>query len=81
MAAVLEHRYENQSIYHFEGGYTDELEDELIQARPKHDDIKDALASVIEIAIKPRKSRTSSDFGGFDDNIIPIHSKFGGVSF
>ena len=79
MAAVLEHRYENQSIYHFEGGYTDELEEELIQARPKHDDIKDALASVIEIAIKPRKSRSSDMFG--EDNVIPIHNKFGGVAY
>jgi phage terminase large subunit-like protein len=79
IAAALEHRYENQSMIHFEGGYTNELEEELVLARPKHDDIKDALASAVEIAIKPRKS--SSLDGFMDYNVVPINSKFGGVSF
>ena len=79
IAAALEHRYENQTMYHFEGGYTSELEEELVLARPTHDDIKDALASAVEIAVKPRKSKSLDGF--LEDNIIPIHSKFGGVQW
>ena len=59
IAAVLEYRYENQDMWHFEGGWTPVLEEELVLARPPHDDIKDALASAVSIAIKPM--RTASD--------------------
>lgn len=78
ITAALEHRYENMSIWHFKGGYTEVLEDELILARPPHDDVKDALASVVEIAIKPKRSR-SQDFE--QNNVIQFNSRFGGVSF
>lgn len=77
IAAALEHRYENQTIWHFKGGYTDVLEEELIQARPAHDDLKDALASAVSIAVKPKGSR--EDKGR--DNVIQFHSRFGGVRF
>ncbi len=56
IAAILEHRYENREIWHFEGGWTPTLEEELILSRPAHDDIKDALASVITIAVAPMRS-------------------------
>ena len=77
IAAVLEHRYENLDVWHFEGGWTSVLEDELVLARPPHDDIKDALASAVSIAVKPMRSNRdkikdfmatngrSSRFGGF----------------
>ena len=55
IAAVLEPRYENLAIWHYKGGYTPVLEEELILARPKHDDIKDCLASVVEIAVSPKR--------------------------
>ena len=42
------------------------------------DSLKDALASAVEIAIKPRASRSSQDF--METNVISIHSKFGGIS-
>ena len=38
IAAALEHRYENLAMWHAKGGYTDVLEEELILARPSHDD-------------------------------------------
>lgn len=57
IAAVLEPRYENGEIWHFEGGWTNILEEELIQARPAHDDLKDALASAVSIAVAPARSR------------------------
>lgn len=77
IAAVLEHKYENQTIWHYKGGYTDVLEEELIQARPAHDDLKDALASAVEIAIKPKASRSLDS----KTNVIQFNKKFGGVSF
>lgn len=78
IAAALEHRYENMSVWHFKGGYTDVLEEELILARPAHDDIKDALASAVEIAVKPKgRSRQFSD----DSNVVLFNSRFGGVRF
>lgn len=77
IAAILEPRYENLSIWHYRGGYIPVLEEEVILARPKHDDIKDALASVIEIAKPPRRIR---NLDHQQSNVI-YHSKFGGVSF
>lgn len=77
VAAVLEPRYDNQTIWHFKGGYIDVLEEELILARPPHDDIKDALASVIEIAIKPKASREKD----FNSNVVMFNSRFGGVAY
>ena len=78
IAAALEHRYENQNIWHFKGGYTDVLEEELVLARPAHDDIKDALAAAVEIAVKPKGSNRSGLAG---ENVIQFNTRFGGVSF
>lgn len=78
IAAALEHRYDNQAIWHFRGGYTDVLEEELILARPPHDDVKDALASAVEIAVKPK------DSGQYDEgrsNVLAFNSRFGGINF
>jgi phage terminase large subunit-like protein len=77
IAAALEHRYENREIWHYKGGYTDVLEEQLVQARPAHDDIKDALAAAVSIAIKPKSKGGST----IRENIIPISSRFGGVAF
>lgn len=77
IASALEHRYDNQQIWHFKGGYTDLLEEELILARPAHDDIKDALASVVEIAVKPKASQDRER----RSNVVQFNSRFGGVSF
>jgi len=65
------------SVWHFKGGYTDILEEELVLARPPHDDVKDALASAVEIAIKPKqRSRDTTS-----SNNIAYHPRFGGVRF
>lgn len=77
IVAALEHRYDNQDIWHFKGGYIDVLEEELILARPPHDDVKDALASAVEIAIKPKGSRYDRD----DRKVIQFNSRFGGIAF
>ena len=77
IAAVLEPRYENLTILHYRGGYIPALEEELVLSRPKHDDIKDCLASVVEIAKKPRRSGDLNE----QNNVIQFNSRFGGVSF
>jgi phage terminase large subunit-like protein len=76
IAAILEHRYENLEIWHREGGWTQVMEDELILARPPHDDIKDALASAVSIAIKPQQ-RSMDRMSDFVTSIRK--SRFGGV--
>jgi len=75
---ILQPRYDQLRIWHFHGGECQNLEDELVVKNPTHDDIKDALASAIDIAIPPlgmygyasNKPKT---------NII-FHPRFGGVA-
>ena len=76
IASVLEPRYDNMTIYHYQGGYTPSLEEELLLARPPHDDIKDTLACAIEIAIPPRRVRDRETL-----NPLQFSSRFGGVRF
>ena len=77
--SILEPKYANKQIYHYTGGYIQTLEEELIFANPAHDDVKDALASVIDFAQgkapmnsynTPRENRQQFQF----------HSKWGGVA-
>jgi hypothetical protein len=77
IASILEHRYDNMSIWHYKGGYTEVLEEELILARPPHDDIKDALASAISIAIKPKQRRFTEE----RNNVVIFNSRFGGLAY
>jgi phage terminase large subunit-like protein len=51
--AILQPRYMNRQVYHYSGGNCELLEEELIMQKPAHDDIKDALASAVEIAVPP----------------------------
>jgi hypothetical protein len=76
MAAVLEPRYDNLSIYHYKGGNCQLLEEELISNNPPHDDIKDALASCIEIAVRPSSNMHKRP----SNNNIIYSERFGGVS-
>jgi phage terminase large subunit-like protein len=77
MDAILTPRYENLQVYHYRGGNTQVLEDELVSSNPPHDDVKDALATAIEGAVRPAQTahkRTSQN------NVI-FDSRFGGRSF
>lgn len=80
IAASLEPKYDNLQMWHFEGGWTAVLEEELILARPQHDDIKDALASAVEIAIKPKGHSSQVDDFMWGSR-MKTNSRFGGVSF
>jgi len=77
MAAVLEPRYANQSIWHFRGGNCELLEEELILQKPPHDDIKDALAAVIDIAVPPSGHQRR---GLKPKNNVIRTSRFGGYT-
>lgn len=76
IASALEHRYDNQAMFHYKGGYTAVLEEELVLARPPHDDLKDALASAIGISVKPKQSKSPQEAGLF--SYTKKHSRFGG---
>lgn len=51
--AILQPRYQNRQIWHYMGGNCQILEDELSITNPPHDDVKDALASCIDICVPP----------------------------
>jgi len=76
IAAILEPRYDNMGIWHYRGGNTQILEEELSSRNPAHDDVIDALASVVDMAVKPARSVRRSK-----DNVVQFNSRFGGVSF
>lgn len=79
IAAALEHLYDDMKVWHYEGGWTPTLEEELILARPPHDDIKDALASAVSIAVKPIGGK--SMINDFLANNNVKRGRFGGVAF
>lgn len=74
MEAVLVPRYDNGQVYHYKGGNTQVLEEELVSNNPPHDDVKDALTTAIEGAVKPAKRMRTSHTEG---NVV-FHSRFGG---
>jgi len=75
LRAILEPRYDNMSIWHYQGGNCQQLEDELVVAHPPHDDIKDALAAVIDIAVPPtiQRNRTTQ-------SSVVYNTRFGGIN-
>ena len=72
ISSILEPRYDNLSMWHYRGGNNQYLEDELGQRNPPHDDVKDALATAVDMAIKPTRNlgRTNKS------NIVWSESKF-----
>ena len=76
IAATLEPRYDNLQIWHYRGGNIQVLEEELMSRHPPHDDIKDALAAAIDIAIKPSKSINRT----MKNNIVWANNRFRGAA-
>ena len=74
--AALQPKYANKQMWHFVGGNCELLEEELMLQKPPHDDIKDALASCVEVALAPSKTHTIKNRvkeEGF------YHKRFGGI--
>lgn len=75
--ATLEPKYANRQMWHYTGGHCQTLEEELIFANPQHDDVKDALASAVDLITAPvnifryRKEATPS---------FEFNSRWGGVA-
>jgi phage terminase large subunit-like protein len=57
MDAVLRPRYLNGQMWHYLGGWCQTLEEELMLAKPPHDDIKDTLTTALISAIPPTDHR------------------------
>jgi predicted phage terminase large subunit-like protein len=70
----LEPRYAEGVILHYRGGLCQLLEDELSSSKPPHDDMSDALASVVEIATAPHRRNKVSKVSN-----IGFHPQWGGV--
>lgn len=77
MEATLIPRYDNNQVYHYRGGNTQVLEEELVTKNPAHDDVKDALTTAIEHSVKPAISVRRSN----QDSNIVFHPRFGGRAF
>lgn len=75
IAAILEPRYENGTILHPKAGLVSVLENEIVLQRPKHDDLKDALAAAVEISKPPTNRMAYKD----KPNVIQFHQRFGGL--
>jgi hypothetical protein len=61
------------------GGNCQALEEELIFTNPPHDDIKDALASVIDFAQGKAPSNMFAIKKENNPNALNYHGRFGGV--
>lgn len=74
VATVLQPKYQNSAVLHYRGGNCQVLEEELVMRRPPHDDVKDCLASAVEIITPPKR-----DFFKKKSSNITYHPRFGGV--
>lgn len=73
--AILQPRYDNRQVWHYKGGNVQLLEEELMSRNPQHDDMKDALASCIDMCVAPVSMATRSN-NRFD---AVFNSRFGGI--
>lgn len=76
MEAILIPRYDNNQVFHYPSGNTQILEDELISRNPPHDDVKDALATAIEGAVKPTQRASTRQ----RSNVINFNTRFRGAA-
>lgn len=74
IAAILEPRYENNTVFHPREGIISIYEEQLLLARPAHDDLKDAVAGAVEDSRPPSARATQ----GHTTKVVPINSRFGG---
>ncbi len=75
--AILRPKYESQAIWHYRSSTMDELEMELKQAKPKHDDAKDALATAVNMAGAPIRQQAREKRSSLPVQLY--NSRFGGV--
>lgn len=73
--SILEPKYANRQMWHYQGGNIQSLEEELMSANPAHDDIKDALSAAVDLAIAP------TNLFGVKKELqnFQYHNRWGGV--
>lgn len=81
MEAILQPRYANRQIWHYQGGNCQILEEELVLQNPAHDDVKDALASCLEICVGPSASTRLQGKEYLNNMAAMTNNRFGGVAF
>ncbi len=74
---ILQPKYSNRQVYHFQGGHISALEEELVMQNPPHDDIKDALSNAVDAAIPP--TSLASVFRDQEAKKDMYHKRFGGI--
>jgi len=76
-ASITIPKYEQGSVYHRQGGWTTELEEQIMKERPSHDDLLDVITMALDELIIPanRRNRWSEP-----EQVIQLaaHHKFGG---
>jgi phage terminase large subunit-like protein len=75
IAAILEPRYDNLMMWHYRGGNIHYLEEELGSRNPAHDDVIDALAAAVDMAVKPTGSIHKKK-----SNIVWANNRFRGAA-
>lgn len=79
MEAALQPKYANRQVWHGSGGYWSLLEEELVQVKPPHDDIKDCLASAVTICVPPSQLNSTSKLSQHEYTNY-YNTRFGGVT-
>jgi hypothetical protein len=74
--AILQPRYANMQMWHYYGGNCQVLEEELVLQNPPHDDVKDALASVVDVSVAPANMQRHSNRNNLR---VITNSRFGGI--
>ncbi len=76
-AAVVETRYENNTILHYKGGFIPMLEEQVMKPRPLNDDLEDALFIAIDNTKPPARGSSMFEMT-VGSNVVVASSRFGG---
>lgn len=80
LEATLQPKYANLQMWHYHGGNCQILEEELVLQNPPHDDVKDALASALDICVAPTAGAANGNRPLWEQPGV-VNSRFGGVAF
>jgi phage terminase large subunit-like protein len=83
--ANLQNKYENLQMWHYQGGNCQVLEEELVQQKPPHDDVKDALSTCVENMVTPSGgfqgigTGLQGSYGNYTRATDVMNTRFGGI--
>ncbi len=79
--AILQPKYANRQMWHYMGGNCQILEEELIMTHPPHDDVKDCLASAVDICVAPTSYGQMTQNTQYRNFVKQhTHTRFGGMA-